>query len=244
LIVFRSRLREGVEAEYGPRADTVHELARAMPGFVSSADFASEDGERVTLIEFDSPAHLAAWREHAEHRAAQSEGRLRFFSQYSLQICCVVRESRFDGAVRSASPPAEPAVAVELAGGCACGHVRYTARGVPRNRTLCHCSDCRKASGATPVAWATFARSELVFEAARPRERASSERAHRGFCAECGTQLTFMYRAEPDFVDLAVATLDEPERIPPEDHTWVRSKPGWMRIGDDLPRFERDRSSG
>lgn len=241
LIVFRSRLRPGVETEYGPRADAMYALAQSMPGFVSSADFDAEDGERVALIEFESPGHLRAWRDHIEHRGAQDAGRSRYFSEYSLQICSVLREARFDGREHSATPPVAPATEVDLSGGCACGHVRYRVRGVPRDRTLCHCSDCRKAAGATPVAWATFHRTELVFEAGQPKERASSQRARRGFCGECGTQLTFAYVAAPDAVDLAVATLDDPARIPPDDHTWVHEKPDWLRIGDDLPRHERER---
>ncbi len=243
LIVFRSRLRPGVDAEYGPRAEAIYELATKMPGFVSSADFNAEDGERVAIIEFDTPAALAAWRQHAEHQVAQGEGRARFFSEYRLSICSVLRESRFDGKNHEQSPRPPPSTRVELAGGCACGRARYTVRGVPRDRTLCYCVDCRKASGATPVAWATFAQSELSFDSGELRERASSERARRGFCPDCGTQLTFAYVAQPGSIDLAVATLDDPEAIAPEDHSWVRSKPSWLRIGDDLPRFERNRDA-
>jgi heme-degrading monooxygenase HmoA len=242
LIVFRSRLRPDVEAEYGPRAEQVYELAEAMPGFVSAKDFVADDGERLALIEFDSPAHLAAWRDHAEHRVAQEQGRSQFYSEYSLQICAIVRESHFDGVTRRATEAPAAAAAFEGAGGCACGALRYQVRGVPQNATLCHCSDCRLASGATPVAWATFKTKEVTFASQPPSERASSARARRGFCSACGTQLTFTYVAQPEFVDVTLATLDDFEAIAPEDHTWVRSKPGWLRVGDDLPRYERERS--
>ena len=231
LIVFRSRLRAGVEAEYGEHADKLYALAEQMPGFVSSKDFEAEDGERLALIEFASPGELAAWREHPEHERARARGRSEWFSSYSIQICQVLREG----------PPApSPRVAVDLAGGCACGSVRYRVRGTPQSETLCHCSDCRRASGATPVAWATFRKSELGIEGTL-RERASSERARRGFCPECGAQLVFWYLAEPEHVDLALATLDDPDAISARDHIWVRSRPGWSSIGDDLPRFERTR---
>jgi heme-degrading monooxygenase HmoA len=242
IIVFRSQLRPGVSEEYGPRADAIYELAVKMPGYVSIKDFAAEDGERVAIIEFDSPAHLHAWRDQPDHRVAQAEGRERFYSRYSLQICSIVRESRFDGETRSATPPPSAPERFDGAGGCACGAVRYTVSGRPRDQTLCHCVDCRRACGATPVAWATFRKDELVFTGTAPRERASSDRARRSFCTECGSQLTFAYEAVPDDIDLAVATLDDPEALPPLDHVWVRSKPSWLRIGDDLPRNEIDRS--
>ncbi|HUJ59553.1 MAG TPA: nuclear transport factor 2 family protein [Kofleriaceae bacterium] len=98
IVVFRSRLRPGVEAEYGARAEQIATLAVRMPGFVSATDFVSEDGERLALIEWDSPERLAAWREHPEHVLAQRAGRERFYARYSLQICGELRSSRFDAA--------------------------------------------------------------------------------------------------------------------------------------------------
>src|SRR2546421_325860 len=63
VIVFRSRLREGVLAEYGPRVEEIADLAHRMPGFVASKDFTAEDGERVAVIEFRSAiARCAAGR--------------------------------------------------------------------------------------------------------------------------------------------------------------------------------------
>jgi heme-degrading monooxygenase HmoA len=243
LIVFRSRLLPGVDLEqYGARAEAMLELARTMPGFVSSRDYAADDGERLALIEFESREHLAAWRDHPEHRLVQREGQVRWYREYKLSICRVVRESRFDvDHGRSQFPEPKTRERVELAGGCACGAIRYRVRGTPFNETLCHCSDCRKACGATPVAWATFEESALSFESGSLRERASSERARRGFCADCGAQVTFRDQRFPAFIDLAIGTLDEPGRIAPRDHTWVRSKPNWVAIGDDLPCFERER---
>jgi hypothetical protein len=61
VIVFRSRLRPGVEADYGTRAGGMYELASTMPGLLSSRDYVADDGERVALIEFDTAEHLRAW---------------------------------------------------------------------------------------------------------------------------------------------------------------------------------------
>jgi heme-degrading monooxygenase HmoA len=244
IIVFRNRLRPESEPEYSRRAQEVYALAEKMPGFVSSKDFAADDGERLTVIEFDSPEHLAAWREHAEHRIARGEGRTGWYAEYRLQICALLRESRFELGRDSSELPdyaLRAPVPVDLEGGCACRAVRYRVRGVPRSGTLCHCTDCRLACGATPVAWATFRASELEWTAGAPRTRASSERATREFCSACGTQLTFRYVAQPDWADVTLASLDAPDAVAPVDHTWTRSKPAWTRLLDELPRFERTR---
>jgi heme-degrading monooxygenase HmoA/ketosteroid isomerase-like protein len=99
MIVFRSRLREGVADAYAPDAERMFGLAVAMPGFVAAKDFVADDGERCAVIEFDSAEHLAAWRDHDQHAAMQQRGRDRYYSEYRLSVCSVIRESRFDGSV-------------------------------------------------------------------------------------------------------------------------------------------------
>jgi heme-degrading monooxygenase HmoA/ketosteroid isomerase-like protein len=100
LIVFRSRLRDGIREQYDRHAGEIYELGVKMPGFLGIKDFVAEDGERVAIAEFDSAAHLAAWREQPDHRAAQQRGRDDYYTEYSIQICNVVRESRFAAATR------------------------------------------------------------------------------------------------------------------------------------------------
>lgn len=114
VVVFRNRLREGVEAEYGARATQIYELALGMPGLVSSKDFVAEDGQRLTLVEFRSTEELGAWRAHPEHEAAQREGRERFYEEYSIQVCDLVRESRFSRKPSSAGRASRSAFSASL----------------------------------------------------------------------------------------------------------------------------------
>ncbi len=98
VIVFRARLRpglSGVEEELNRVGMRMYELASSMPGFRSYKDFAAEDGETVSVIEFDTLEHVAAWRDHPEHREAQELGRSRFFEEYTIHVCEVARTSQF-----------------------------------------------------------------------------------------------------------------------------------------------------
>ena len=52
--VFRTRLNPGVQEEYGPMAKQMSELAQAVPGYISHKGFTADDGERVTIVEFES----------------------------------------------------------------------------------------------------------------------------------------------------------------------------------------------
>ena len=93
--IFRSRLRQDAGDDYGLTAARMVELATAMPGFVSHKRFTADDGERLTMVEFDSHETLRAWRMHPEHRDAQHKGRANYYDEYILQTCEVVRESRW-----------------------------------------------------------------------------------------------------------------------------------------------------
>jgi len=65
LTVFRSRLDPTHGVAYREMAAHMRALAEAMPGFISYKTFAAEDGERVSIIEFepDSPVYLQVSRD-------------------------------------------------------------------------------------------------------------------------------------------------------------------------------------
>ncbi|MGH7440777.1 MAG: antibiotic biosynthesis monooxygenase family protein [Gemmatimonadales bacterium] len=98
--IFRSRLRSEHKAEYVEVGRRMFELASAMPGFVAFKTFVADDGERVSIVEFDSQESHDAWRNHPDHRVAQGLGREKFYADYRIQVCTGVRtrDFRFDGA--------------------------------------------------------------------------------------------------------------------------------------------------
>jgi hypothetical protein len=122
-----------------------------------------------------------------------------------------------------------------LSGGCACGAIRYQVSGRPFDETNCHCSICRRASGAPFVAWFSVARAAFRFVRGEPRRFRSSARAMRAFCPDCGTQLTFERDDRPGEIDLTTCSLDDPALVPPKDHTHVSTRVPWVRLCDGLP---------
>ena len=91
------------------------------------------------------------------------------------------------------------------------------------------------------MAWVTVQRDQFRLLEGTPKSFRSSDHATRSFCAACGTPLTFCSDRLPDEIDVTIASLDEPDRVPPEDHTWVSSKLAWVEISDRLPQFEKAR---
>ena len=98
--VFRSRLMPGVQEEYVALVEQIRQLVVKMPGYISHKGFWADDGERVTIVEFESEETQRAWRMHPEHRDAQRKGRETYYESYSVQICEVKRQSKFDRKAR------------------------------------------------------------------------------------------------------------------------------------------------
>jgi heme-degrading monooxygenase HmoA len=104
LTVFRSRLNEGHRDEYDHHVALTSALAEQTPGFLGHKMFVAEDGERVTLVEFESLEAQRAWSLSREHKHAAIAGRRAFYAEYRIQVCEVLRDSRF--APRPAAAPA------------------------------------------------------------------------------------------------------------------------------------------
>ncbi len=95
ITVFRSRMKDGVQDEYGATAQRMSELARSMPGYISHKTFTAADGERVTIAEFEDEASLRAWSVHTEHIGAKRRGREAFYAEYDIKVCSVIRTNTF-----------------------------------------------------------------------------------------------------------------------------------------------------
>ena len=91
ITIFRSRLRPENEDAYQKTAARMHELAQQMPGFIAIKTFQAPDGERVSIVEFESEETHNAWRMHPEHQEAQRLGRELFYSEFQLQVCKLER---------------------------------------------------------------------------------------------------------------------------------------------------------
>jgi hypothetical protein len=124
-----------------------------------------------------------------------------------------------------------------IEGGCLCGAVRY-ALSKPALRTcLCHCEDCRKASGAHAVAWTFFHTGALEWTKGIPKMIRFAER-ERSFCGDCGTPLMFFDPAIPHLFEVSTCSLDEPDRFPPEDQCWLVDALEWSGAVHALPRYD------
>ncbi|MCW1404049.1 antibiotic biosynthesis monooxygenase [Novosphingobium sp. MW5] len=98
ITVFRNRKRADFDAAaYDADAARMIELASAMPGFRSIKTFHADDGEVVTISEWDSEADAKAWGRHPEHAQVQSRGRSDYYESYASISMSEPRISTFRG---------------------------------------------------------------------------------------------------------------------------------------------------
>jgi hypothetical protein len=123
---------------------------------------------------------------------------------------------------------------MEWTGGCLCGAVRYRSSAEPKWASYCHCTMCRKASGAPFMGFVEFPDGALEWTQGRAREYASSIGVTRRFCGTCGSQLTF----EADGVlFVTLGSLDNPEQVDFNCHTYTKFKLPAIRLADGLAHF-------
>ncbi len=127
-------------------------------------------------------------------------------------------------------------------GGCLCGAVRFEVSDV-FDAGLCHCTICRRLSGAPALFWANAPSSSFRVTQGDTAAYRSSERFERHFCPTCGTPV-FGRNPEPpagerDLMCFNPTLLEDPEAIQPSVHTWWESRVSWFEPGDDLPRAPR-----
>lgn len=126
-----------------------------------------------------------------------------------------------------------------IEGGCLCGAVRYGLSEDALQTTLCHCEDCRKASGAPAVAWTFFEKGSISWTKGKPKVVCFAER-ERSFCGDCGTPLMFFDPAIPGLFEVSTCSLDEAEKFEPVDQCWTVDELKWAGKCYALPRYDKE----
>lgn len=126
-----------------------------------------------------------------------------------------------------------------IEGGCLCGAIRYELTETPLHSTICHCRMCQKASGAAIVPWVTVPIEAFRVTKGALKDYRSSPPASRGFCGNCGTQISFWHEARGEEIDVSLASLDDQDAWPPTRQIFTASRPAYMKGFDpDLPGME------
>jgi hypothetical protein len=120
--------------------------------------------------------------------------------------------------------------------------VRYELRARFRRANFCHCSRCRKHSGAAALAQGRVPASAFTLLHGRELLVNFTEPGHMAkvFCGRCGSSLFGGTWPEGPEVSVRLGTLDDDPEIRPSYHSFVEDVPAWDQLADDgLPRYSQ-----
>ena len=89
-VIFTSLRNEQPGDGFAEADERLFALAEGRPGFLGY-ETASADGLGITISYWETEAAIAAWKAVAEHRAAQEQGRARWFESYQVRVARVER---------------------------------------------------------------------------------------------------------------------------------------------------------
>jgi hypothetical protein len=117
-------------------------------------------------------------------------------------------------------------------GGCQCGAVRFEVTGPLGRASICHCRMCQKAFGSFYAPLVTVSYGSLRWTRGEPARFQSSNHVRRGFCAACGTPLTY---ETPDDLGVAIGAFDDPASIVPTIQYGTEAKLPYVDRLHELP---------
>ena len=132
----------------------------------------------------------------------------------------------------------------KLAGSCLCGGVAYEISPPFVFFHHCHCSRCRKSSGAA-------FRANIMVKAAQFRWTRGQDLVKRwelpdaqyyctGWCSVCGSSLPWQSRNGKGYV-VPVGTLDDDPGCRPDKNIFWASRAPWFADPADLPKLDEGR---
>ena len=105
-------------------------------------------------------------------------------------------------------------------GSCLCGHVSFEVEGPPTVTGLCHCSDCRKATGSAFLAYGQWPSARFAVTGD------FSTFDGRSFCTRCGSRL---FHINEHHVGVNLGSLDDaPFELAPQRESWVKRREPWL----------------
>ena len=126
-------------------------------------------------------------------------------------------------------------------GTCLCGGVRFEVDAEPEMLRNCHCTSCKKLSGAggtvnfgVPPSAIRIVEGQELLRSFTPEGGSA-----KTFCSACGANLFGGGWPDSERCSVRVSTIEEPIDAPIKVHLFVRSLAPWESLPDDgAERFE------
>ena len=123
-----------------------------------------------------------------------------------------------------------------ITGRCYCGGITLSAQEAPRTVAYCHCTDCRRITGAPVAAFLAFEENAVQVSPAWPTSKSFAPGVTRWSCPDCGSPLAAAFDYLPGQLYIPLGLIDQAAQLPPELHAHDGYRLPWLQIVDDIPR--------
>jgi hypothetical protein len=131
-----------------------------------------------------------------------------------------------------------------IEGSCLCGSVKFQIQKILSPMEICHCTRCRKQSGAGSATTVEVLREDFSFIEGEELINSYSapilysEPAYQShFCKQCGSPVP-PANSHRTHIEIPAGLFDNDPGVQPDKHIFVELVPSWDNIADDLPQYK------
>jgi len=128
-----------------------------------------------------------------------------------------------------------------ISGQCSCGEIAYHHPAPAVQIVACHCSLCRRMTGAALSSYVVVKSAELVFTQGQQLLKTYAVTSHtqRHFCTACGTSIYNTNQEKYTGLSmLYLGTVNLHESLSPRMDIYCENKLSWLSITDSSRHFE------
>ena len=128
-------------------------------------------------------------------------------------------------------------------GQCLCGTITFQVTGEPAMQGNCHCSDCKRATGASYATIASFKEAQFELLSGTPKRfehvADSGSQMTKAFCPDCGSLLFGSNSRREGVVSVYAGSLEDPEWLKPQFNVWTSRAFSCTPLDPETAQFER-----
>lgn len=94
-VIFTSQRTERDGEGYGEMAEIINTLAQQQPGFLRVESVRNDEGRGITVSYWESLEAIQTWKDNAKHLTAQQLGKGKWYTNYQVEICQIIKDYSF-----------------------------------------------------------------------------------------------------------------------------------------------------
>lgn len=94
-VIFTSQRTDEDGQGYAKMAEMMDKLAQKQSGFLRVESVRNAEGKGITVSYWESLEAIQAWKDNSKHLVAQQFGKEKWYMQYSVEICTVIKDYSF-----------------------------------------------------------------------------------------------------------------------------------------------------